>query len=885
MEAVKRVPNPEQQAVIDELDRNIILFASAGTGKTFSVACRVGNIIASGKAQPAEILCLTFTIKAADEMRDDITVYAGEAAKGVTVSTIHSFAYQTLKEEYVRRPEYYTLPTVCDETEAFEIAARVLEEQGLKAEETSVYDHPGVITGIIGALKQQRELLQVYTDDEAADFQEVYRHIREACPDLCRKTLAFYDYRTRQEGEDRSFAKLLKDGAGSFLHGYCEELRKSDKLDFDDLICMTHRLLREPEPRAYWQQKYRYIIIDEMQDTSELEYDMLRQLFPGNRIMMCGDFFQTIYQWRGSNPEKVLGDYVRDYHACRFMLTRNYRSTRLLTQASFGYLRNTFPELMGKYCPAQVITESKTAGEPILNIRAGSHESGAAWIYNYLEANRPEDPTKVCIMCRTNPHIDKLYQALTQIGSGRADGQELRFFTVESGMKFFRRPVIRDVLAFYRILVNRTDSEAFRRLAERYVSGVGKQTLRKIQEQSELGLFPASYADPDLYRYGDPYYTLIEAYRRGNVVVYDTETTGLDLEKDQAFQISAVRLGPDGEITDTLDQMMIPTREISAAARATHHQTMETIKARGAISIREGLENFLRFCRGAVLVGHNNLAFDSPLVRRQLKENGLPQPDVRAEYDTLVLAHQLLPKSVNHKLETMCSHFGIVNEAAHDALGDITATGKVLGRFLRDAVIPQTMARMQALDEFRPKFEKLFAFLQKLRTEYLEKNDISGMTHEIAKVCLARADNREKTSRPALEDFLYTVDHTETGDGTRYLLDIIRDSALSGSQIDLLIRKLKKIPIITVHQSKGCEFDTVIIADADDSSYPTYQAQRNNTENEEKRVFYVAISRAKERLILVSASQAETYYGFRRNDQSRYIAGIPEECVVTRTVN
>ncbi len=402
--------------------------------------------------------------------------------------------------------------------------------------------------------------------------------------------------------------------------------------------------------------------------------------------------------------------------------------------------------------------------------------------------------------------------------------------------------------------------------------------------QGELGISLASFADPDLYRYGDPYHTLIEAYRQGNVVVYDTETTGLDLEKDQAFQISAVRLGPDGEIVDTLDQMMIPTVEICAAAQATHHQTLETIKARGGIGIREGLQNFLRFCEGSVLVGHNNLCFDSPLIRRQLMENDLPLPDIIAEYDTLVLAHQLLPKSVNHKLGTLCDHFGIVNEAAHDALGDITATGKVLGRFLSDMIIPQTMARMQALGVYQVKFEKLFGFLQKLRMTYLDRSDISGMTHAIADICMTRSDNKEESSMIVLEDFLYTVDHTEIRDGITYLRDMIRDSALSGSQIDLLIKKLRKIPIITVHQSKGCEFETVIIGDADDNSFPTYQAKKNNTEDEEKRVFYVAISRAKEKLILVSSSVTETYYGLRENPQSRYIGNIPQKCIVMRTV-
>ena len=118
------------------------------------------------------------------------------------------------------------------------------------------------------------------------------------------------------------------------------------------------------------------------------------------------------------------------------------------------------------------------------------------------------------------------------------------------------------------------------------------------------------------------------------------------------------------------------------------------------------------------------------------------------------------------------------------------------------------------------------------------------------------------------------------------LLDLIMP-VMNGFEVLECVRndeQLKKIPIITVHQSKGCEFDTVIIADADDSSYPTYQAQKNNTEEEEKRVFYVAISRAKEKLILVSSATADTGYGVRLNPQSRYIRNIPEACVITRTV-
>ena len=112
-----RVPNEEQAKVIENLDDNIILFASAGTGKTFTVANRVANIIQSGRAKPQEILCLTFTIKACGEMKEDISRYIGASAKSVVVKTIHGFCYRLLAEEYKRNGERYNDLQVCDEVD------------------------------------------------------------------------------------------------------------------------------------------------------------------------------------------------------------------------------------------------------------------------------------------------------------------------------------------------------------------------------------------------------------------------------------------------------------------------------------------------------------------------------------------------------------------------------------------------------------------------------------------------------------------------------------------------------------------------------------------------------------------------------------------------
>ena len=126
---MERIPNNEQAQVVNNLADNIILFASAGTGKTFTVAKRVANILASKKAEPQEILCLTFTIKASKEMSEDILTYAGKNAKGVLVNTIHSFCYRILLEENKRTRKQYSYLSICDEVDEEEILRSILSSR------------------------------------------------------------------------------------------------------------------------------------------------------------------------------------------------------------------------------------------------------------------------------------------------------------------------------------------------------------------------------------------------------------------------------------------------------------------------------------------------------------------------------------------------------------------------------------------------------------------------------------------------------------------------------------------------------------------------------------------------------------------------------------
>ena len=308
----ERKPNQAQMDVINETDHNLILFASAGTGKTFTVAQRVKHIIESGRAKPEEILCLTFTLKAANEMRDDILLYAGETGNGVNTKTIHSFALQVLKEESIFDNEFYSLPGVYDEVDELELLRSTVIGIGLD-ENAPVLKSRNALTHFVSIMKHKREILDLYGNDEESVFTQVYHHIRTREPATFEKMLQFFDYGKRREIQDFSYASLMDSSAGLFLHQYNQALRQSNLLDFDDLICLTHRLFRNTDAVARWQSRYRFLIVDEMQDTSELEYDVFRQLFPKCNVMMCGDFFQTIYEWRGSNPEKILNEFINEF--------------------------------------------------------------------------------------------------------------------------------------------------------------------------------------------------------------------------------------------------------------------------------------------------------------------------------------------------------------------------------------------------------------------------------------------------------------------------------------------------------------------------------------------------------------------------------------------
>ena len=192
---------------------------------------------------------------------------------------------------------------------------------------------------------------------------------------------------------------------------------------------------------------------------------------------------------------------------------------------------------------------------------------------------------------------------------------------------------------------------------------------------------------------------------------------------------------------------------------------------------------------------------------------------------------------------------------------------------LKEKIIPTTMERVAILAKHSEKFAKIYAFFEE--TQVLLQNNQPLIEHIIERFRLKK-QYPSRSDHDAMQDMIEALPPCEKN-MQAYLKDFLKDAALSSSQMDVLIQKLNRIPIITVHQSKGCEFDTVIIAGADGNNFPSYAAQQSNAEEEEKKVFYVAITRAKQKLVLTRATKHYSH----TIKETPYFWMIPEEYVQT----
>lgn len=861
--------NEEQQKVVNEQKNNIILLASAGTGKTNTLAERVTSIIKNGNSKPSEILCITFTNKACKEMSDRVMKIVGGEAKDITIRTFHSFCFDVVRTYAKRNTDIFSDFTIFDEDDCREVISKLsyyYATSNLMATNMQIQK-------VIDFIKVERARIETLEDRVLDEYKtvidEIFKFREEKINQVC----------TNKGNLNLNLKNYIKFHGHELVTLYDSKLREDHALDFNDLIILTKELFKDEKVVRALKNKFKYINIDEVQDTSIIEYSIIEKLFEGNNVLICGDFFQTIYSWRGSDPEMIFNKFKEKYNPIEIVFSKNYRATKNLNKASLEFLNNAFSSKVSTMYKDGILAESKEDGEKILLKETRGLREEARFIFDYVNklCKNGEDLKRVCVLTRDNNYNIGLSEELYQIGG--YEGADFEFILVDQ-FKFFRRQEVKDILAFLKLIANRYDSLSLKRIVNRLPTGIGMRTLEAIEsyKYKEVGIRLADYIDPLVLEYGEKFSLLINEFEKENIIVFDVESTGVDVTEDEIIQIAAIKLNKKGEVVDKFEKFLKNKKPVKDSYYV--HGFSDEMLQRIGEDKEKVLKEFVEYSKDSIIVGHN-VQYDINILRSELERNNLGKPKFKTFYDTLDIYRRFYPGNINYKLENLSKVYDTKHKPSHDAMDDIIATGELLVRAINEKIIPTSMERMALMSKhlkvfkaISKKLNELFKIAESKRPYELVACVMNGFN---IKSMYAGDENKEKLNR--LRD-LYALfrDLDDKSKGNRdALLDIIRITGLSNGELEsLIINRTKKprIPIITVHQAKGLEFDTVFLAGIQNNTFPSYMSIKEGNLAEEKRVFYVAITRAKKRLVITYNSQGK--YG-HRNEISQFINYIPKE--------
>ncbi|EHK2335459.1 UvrD-helicase domain-containing protein [Clostridium perfringens] len=861
--------NEEQQKVVNEQKNNIILLASAGTGKTNTLAERVTSIIKNGNSKPSEILCITFTNKACKEMSDRVMKIVGGEAKEITIRTFHSFCFDVVITYAKRNTDIFSDFTIFDEDDCREVISKLsyyYATSNLMATNMQIQK-------VIDFIKVERARIETLEDRVLDEYKtvidEIFKFREEKINQVC----------TNKGNLNLNLKNYIKFHGHELVTLYDSKLREDHALDFNDLIILTKELFKDEKVVRALKNKFKYINIDEVQDTSIIEYSIIEKLFEGNNVLICGDFFQTIYSWRGSDPEMIFNKFKEKYNPVEIVFSKNYRATKNLNKASLEFLNNAFSSKVSTMYKDGILAESKEDGEKILLKETRGLREEARFIFDYVNklCKNGEDLKRVCVLTRDNNYNIGLSEELYQIGG--YEGADFEFILVDQ-FKFFRRQEVKDILAFLKLIANRYDSLSLKRIVNRLPTGIGMRTLEAIEsyKYKEVGIRLADYIDPLVLEYGEKFSLLINEFEKENIIVFDVESTGVDVTEDEIIQIAAIKLNKNGEVVDKFEKFLKNKKPVKDSYYV--HGFSDEMLQRIGEDKEKVLKEFVEYSKDSIIVGHN-VQYDINILCSELERNNLGKPKFKTFYDTLDIYRRFYPGNINYKLENLSKVYDTKHKPSHDAMDDIIATGELLVRAINEKIKETSMERMalmskhlKAFTAISKKLNELFQIAESKRPYELVACVMNGFN---IKSMYAGDENKEKLNR--LRD-LYALfrDLDDKSKGNRdALLDIIRITGLSNGELEsLIINRTKKprIPIITVHQAKGLEFDTVFLAGIQNNTFPSYMSIKEGNLAEEKRVFYVAITLAKKRLVITYNSQGK--YG-HRNEISQFINYIPKE--------
>ena len=802
-----------------------VLHAPVGTGKTLALAERAAEAIRRG-VEPSRILCLTFTNRAAEELRQRIAVHCGSQARKVMVRTFHGLCAWMLRVE----AKQIGLPAdfaILDDEDSIEVLRSLQRRAGRTSR--NPYNSPG---------------------GEA----DLYNRIQRAKADALDAALSM---RAVSEEVFRDFAPMERRLAMS----YQRELASHHAFDFADLVYFSRAMLvLSPDIQNRWEERFSIIQVDEMQDTHLSEYQILRTLARCSRnLVLAGDFDQTIYEWRGSTPGEVLKLFRADFPEAReFLFVENHRATRTLI--------NVAASVAGSYSKRTPPRPARTAqvGEPVIVHFARDGAAEAEWIARKIRelgrkalggAGSPPSYGHIGVLVRPNHRgvtVSEVFQR-----------EAIPHLTVET-YEFFRRQEVKDAIAYLRFLCNPADGRSFHRILLRPARGIGERTIARVQDAQTAGLRLVDMVAPSTLETGDPFGQFLRALENGAVTVFDTETTGLSPGTDEIIELAAARL-ERGKQVGSFHRYLCNTVSVEES-EGIHGISDSFLKANGE-EPRKALEDFLGFASESLLVGHN-VSFDMRMLTAQAGRLGMDTGAV--EYaDTLEIARRFLDGD-DFSLEALALRFGIPTRPTHRAMDDVEATRGLLPHLV-PLVSTSAAERTSVVRETGGSFVRLAAELRALRDGLGRLRPPGLLKRVLEQSGLTDSYKGEPRRIENLKELIRVFEARDDAevDALSSLESLLGFVALARN-VDRFDPHDGRVRVLTVHQAKGLEFDTVFVAGLSENEFPGYYAMTEGRELEERRVFYVAVTRAKERLFLTGHA---SHLG-RYREPSRYFGII-----------
>ncbi|OUZ31367.1 ATP-dependent DNA helicase PcrA [Enterococcus faecium] len=428
--------NPRQKEAVLHTDGPLLLMAGAGSGKTRVLIHRIAYLIEEKEVNPWNILAITFTNKAAKEMKERVNAILASGGEDVWVSTFHSMCVRILRRD-VDFIGYNRNFTIIDSSEQLTLMKRILKELNIDPKK---YD-PRSILGTISQAKNSLQTPQDFTKMQGSYYEEI---------------------------------------AAKCYAAYQKELQYNQCMDFDDLIMNTIRLFEEhPDSLTYYQNKFHYIHVDEYQDTNHAQYTLVN-LLAGRFRNLCvvGDADQSIYGWRGADMQNIL-DFEKDYpDAAVILLEQNYRSTKNILSAANQVIENN-----SNRKPKNLWTENKE-GNKITYYRADNERDETRFIVDRMQEeirSNHRNYGDFAILYRTNAQSRVMEETLLKANIP---------YKMVGGHKFYDRKEIKDILAYLNVLANPQDSISFERIVNSPKRGIGPGSIEKLRSFASLHEWP-----------------------------------------------------------------------------------------------------------------------------------------------------------------------------------------------------------------------------------------------------------------------------------------------------------------------------------------------------------------------------------------------------------